>query len=116
MSYGGSMSVDAKVYVGGLPSDATSGELEDVFSRYGRLRKVWVARRPPGFAFIEFDDDRDAEDAVRALDGTLAHSASSFSFPHSSFFPSCRRVCGVRARVEMSTGRRRGGSGLSRGR
>lgn len=30
---------------------------------------VWVARRPPGYAFIEFDDKRDALDAIRALDG-----------------------------------------------
>jgi arginine/serine-rich splicing factor 7 len=30
---------------------------------------VWVARKPPGFAFIDFDDKRDAEDAIRDLDG-----------------------------------------------
>ena len=30
---------------------------------------VWVARRPPGYAFIEFDDKRDALDAIHALDG-----------------------------------------------
>ncbi|WCJ24291.1 Serine/arginine-rich splicing factor 3 [Euphorbia peplus] len=29
---------------------------------------VWVARRPPGYAFVEFDDCRDAMDAIRALD------------------------------------------------
>uniref|UniRef100_A0A0M3HQ86 RRM domain-containing protein n=1 Tax=Ascaris lumbricoides TaxID=6252 RepID=A0A0M3HQ86_ASCLU len=90
--------LDCKVYVGGLPNDATSQELEDAFHRFGRIRKVWVARRPPGFAFIEFEDSRDAEDAVRALDGT--------------------RICGVRARVELSHGRRRNGApdyGGSRG-
>ena len=81
--------LDCKVYVGGLPQDATSQELEDAFNRFGRIRKVWVARRPPGFAFIEFEDSRDAEDAVKALDGT--------------------RICGVRARVELSHGRRRNG-------
>jgi hypothetical protein len=30
---------------------------------------VWVARKPPGFAFIDFDDKRDAEDAICDLDG-----------------------------------------------
>jgi RNA recognition motif-containing protein len=35
---------------------------------------VWVARKPPGFAFIDFDDRRDAEDAIRDLDGMLAVS------------------------------------------
>ncbi|KAI1700535.1 RNA recognition motif domain-containing protein [Ditylenchus destructor] len=61
--------LDAKVYVGGLPEDATSQELEDAFHRFGRIRKVWVARRPPGFVFIEFEDARDAEDAVKGMDG-----------------------------------------------
>uniref|UniRef100_A0A915LUL9 RRM domain-containing protein n=1 Tax=Meloidogyne javanica TaxID=6303 RepID=A0A915LUL9_MELJA len=75
--------VEGKVYVGGLPEDATSEEIDDAFHKFGRIRKIWVARRPPGFAFVEFDDHRDAEDAVRALDGT--------------------RICGVKARVELST-------------
>jgi hypothetical protein len=30
---------------------------------------VWVARKPPGFAFIDFDDKRDAQDAIRDMDG-----------------------------------------------
>uniref|UniRef100_G3MR01 CCHC-type domain-containing protein n=1 Tax=Amblyomma maculatum TaxID=34609 RepID=G3MR01_AMBMU len=44
-------------------------DLEDEFRVYGVLRSVWVARRPPGYAFVEFDDRRDALDAIRALDG-----------------------------------------------
>ncbi|WKY07703.1 hypothetical protein Q1695_007293 [Nippostrongylus brasiliensis] len=83
--------LDAKVYIGGLPHDATSQEIEDTFHRFGRIRKVWVARRPPGFAFVEFEDTRDAEDAVKSLDGA--------------------RICGVRARVELSHGKRRNGAG-----
>ncbi|GMT24681.1 hypothetical protein PFISCL1PPCAC_15978, partial [Pristionchus fissidentatus] len=87
MPYGG------KVYIGGLPPDATSEEIEDAFSRYGKIFKVWVARRPPGFAFVEFEDERDAEDAVKSMDG--------------------QRICGVHARVELSHGRGRpsGGGG-----
>lgn len=34
---------------------------------------MWVARRPPGYAFIDFDDRRDAQDAIRDLDGELMY-------------------------------------------
>ncbi|KAH8235589.1 hypothetical protein KR032_003618 [Drosophila birchii] len=60
-----------KVYVGNLGSSASKYEIENAFSKYGPLRNVWVARNPPGFAFVEFEDRRDAEDATRGLDGTL---------------------------------------------
>ncbi|PSS13579.1 Serine/arginine-rich splicing factor like [Actinidia chinensis var. chinensis] len=59
----------ARVYVGNLDPRVSERELEDEFRIYGVLRSVWVARRPPGYAFIEFDDRRDALDAIRALDG-----------------------------------------------
>lgn len=52
-----------------LGNHASQEELEDAFSRYGRVRKVWVARNPPGFAFVEMEEPRDAEEATRALDG-----------------------------------------------
>ena len=65
---------ESKVYVGDLPRDAEERELERAFGHYGPLKSVWVARNPPGFAFLEFEDPRDAEDAVRALDGTLVHT------------------------------------------
>ena len=87
-----------KVYIGNLGNNASKYEIEEVFNKYGKLKNVWVARNPPGFAFVEFEDERDAEDSVRALDGT--------------------RICGVRASVEMSSGRsrRRGGGGGGGGR
>uniref|UniRef100_A0A8B9CF10 Serine and arginine rich splicing factor 7 n=1 Tax=Anser brachyrhynchus TaxID=132585 RepID=A0A8B9CF10_9AVES len=78
--YGG----ETKVYVGNLGTGAGKGELERAFSYYGPLRTVWIARNPPGFAFVEFEDPRDAEDAVRGLDGKV--------------------ICGSRVRVEVSTG------------
>lgn len=57
------------MYVGNLGTGAGKGELERAFSYYGPLRTVWIARNPPGFAFVEFEDPRDAEDAVLGLDG-----------------------------------------------
>lgn len=61
--------LDCKVYVGNLGSNGNKTELERSFGYYGPLRSVWVARNPPGFAFVEFEDPRDATDAVRELDG-----------------------------------------------
>lgn len=87
MSRPGDWNLDCKVYIGDLGHGCPKNELEDKFSRYGTLKNVWVARRPAGFAFVEFDDPRDAEDAVRALDGT--------------------RINGRRVKVEMSSGRSR---------
>lgn len=80
-----------KVYIGNLGDSASKHEIESTFNKYGPLKNVWIARNPPGFAFVEFEDPRDAEDAVRGLDGT--------------------RLSGNRIRVEMSSGRSRSSRG-----
>ena len=49
------------VYVGNLDERATPRDIREEFDRYGRIRDVWIARNPPGFAFVEFEDDRDAK-------------------------------------------------------
>ncbi|EPS60072.1 hypothetical protein M569_14729, partial [Genlisea aurea] len=61
----------SRVYVGNLDPRVTERELEDEFRVFGVIRSVWVARRPPGYAFIDFDDRRDAQDAIRELDGCI---------------------------------------------
>ncbi|KAK0572789.1 hypothetical protein LWI29_037361 [Acer saccharum] len=58
----------SRVYVGNLDSRVSERDLEDEFRVFGVIRSVWVARRPPGYAFIDFDDHRDAQDAIRELD------------------------------------------------
>ncbi|XP_065678460.1 serine/arginine-rich splicing factor 7-like [Hydra vulgaris] len=82
----------SRIFIGGLPEDASRTELEREFECIGRLRDVWVARNPPGFGFIIFEDPRDAEDAVREMDG--------------------KKICGSRIRVELA----RATTGGSRGR
>ncbi|XP_054866360.1 serine/arginine-rich splicing factor 7, partial [Amphiprion ocellaris] len=62
-------SAKTKVYVGNLGTEAGKGELEWALGFYGPLRTVWIARNPPGFTFVEFEDSGDADDAVRGLDG-----------------------------------------------
>ena len=43
--------------------------LRNHYPMYCRLKSVWVARNPAGFAFVEFEDSRDADDAIAGLDG-----------------------------------------------
>ncbi|XP_067938843.1 serine/arginine-rich splicing factor 1-like [Watersipora subatra] len=61
-----------RIYVGNLPPDIRSNEVEQLFEKYGKIVKVELkngAGRGPPFAFIEFEDYRDAEDAVRTQNG-----------------------------------------------
>ena len=59
-----------KLYVGDLARDTTEKDLERAFNYYGPLKSVWVARNPAGFGFVEYEDRRDADDAVNGLDGS----------------------------------------------
>ena len=56
-NYGGNN--ECKVYVGNLPSDIRSRDLEDIFYKYGKIVDVDLHnRRGPPFAFVEFEDAR----------------------------------------------------------
>ncbi|KAK2142262.1 hypothetical protein LSH36_979g01071 [Paralvinella palmiformis] len=94
------MPSECKLYVGALGRDTTKKDLEHAFGYYGQLVDVWMPRNSQGFAFVEFEDSRDAADALKSMDGT--------------------EVCGARIRVEFSSDRRgqrsRGGAGAFRGR
>ncbi|KAK9682976.1 hypothetical protein RND81_10G110400 [Saponaria officinalis] len=59
----------SRVYVGNLDPRVNERDLEDEFRVFGVIRSVWVARRPPGYAFVDFEDPRDAKDAIHELDG-----------------------------------------------
>jgi len=76
----------SKVYVGNLSRDTNERDLERAFEKFGRVNHVWIASNPPGFAFVEMNDRRDAEEAVDELDG--------------------REIRGNRVRVEFSRGKR----------
>lgn len=79
----------SRIYVGNLNEKVSKREVELEFETFGPLRDVWVARNPPGFAFVVFEDKRDAEDAIKDMDE--------------------RYVFGCKIRVEMARGPTRGG-------
>ncbi|CDW52879.1 RRM 1 domain containing protein [Trichuris trichiura] len=68
-----------RVYIGRLPYKARERDVEDFFRGFGRIREVLLKS---GFGFVEFDDPRDADDAVYSLNG--------------------RELCGERVIVEMT--------------
>nr|CAD2163391.1 unnamed protein product [Meloidogyne enterolobii]CAD2190383.1 unnamed protein product [Meloidogyne enterolobii] len=69
----------SRVYIGNLPSRATERDLEHFFKGFGKIRDVMLKN---GFGFVEFDDSRDADDAVYEQNG--------------------RELCGHRVVVEIS--------------
>ncbi|ELU06855.1 hypothetical protein CAPTEDRAFT_164776 [Capitella teleta] len=71
-----------RVFVGELGSRAGKYELEKEFEYFGPIVDVWVARNPPGFAFVVYKHSADAKKAVKELDG--------------------RMICGRRVRVELA--------------
>ena len=67
-----------RLFVGGLPEDRApeKWEMEAVFAPYGEVKDVWVARDPPGYAFVEFENAENATNAITALNDTEAFGVS----------------------------------------
>ena len=55
-----------RVYVGGLSHRCRERDIEKFFRKYGKLREISMKN---GYAFVEFDDYRDADDAVYECNG-----------------------------------------------
>uniref|UniRef100_A0A8C3JLA1 Serine and arginine rich splicing factor 5 n=5 Tax=Neoaves TaxID=3078114 RepID=A0A8C3JLA1_9CHAR len=55
-----------RVFIGRLNPAAREKDVERFFKGYGRIRDIDLKR---GFGFVEFEDPRDADDAVYELDG-----------------------------------------------
>ncbi len=55
-----------RVYLGNISDDCRERDVEKFFKGYGKLREISLKN---GYGFVEFDDDRDADDAVHDLDG-----------------------------------------------
>ncbi|XP_072394949.1 LOW QUALITY PROTEIN: uncharacterized protein [Diabrotica undecimpunctata] len=58
--------VGSRVYVGGLPYGTSERDLERFFRGYDRMGDVLIKN---GYGFVEFEDYRDADDAVYELNG-----------------------------------------------
>uniref|UniRef100_A0A2I3T3F2 RRM domain-containing protein n=2 Tax=Pan TaxID=9596 RepID=A0A2I3T3F2_PANTR len=57
---------DERIYVVNLPTNVREKDVEDLFYKYGRIRKIELKNGHclVPFALVRFEDPRDAEDAV----------------------------------------------------
>ena len=58
---------DTKVFLGNLPPDCKVSDIQQFLDKFGRVRNILIKQGKYGFA--EFDDPRDADDAVYELHG-----------------------------------------------
>ena len=63
-----------KLFVAGLPFDVDDQELQEMFETYGTVGSAKVildreTRKSRGFGFVEFANDAEAKEAIKALDG-----------------------------------------------
>ncbi|KAG8513350.1 Serine/arginine-rich splicing factor 6, partial [Galemys pyrenaicus] len=81
-----------RVYIGRLSYNVREKDIQRFFSGYGRLLEIDLKN---GYGFVEFEDSRDADDAVYELNG--------------------KELCGERVIVEHARGPRRDRDGYSYG-
>ena len=79
-----------------MPNDVRSKDIEDLFYKYGKIKYIDLKnRKGPPFAFVEFEDPADADEAIEKRDG--------YNFE------------GHRLRVELQKGPKGDSSGGGRG-
>jgi RNA recognition motif-containing protein len=64
--------MNVNIYVGNLAYSVTEDQLRDAFSQYGAVSRVNLiidreTGRSKGFAFVEMDDNSEAEAAIKEL-------------------------------------------------
>ena len=83
--------ISSKLFVGNLSYDTTQDEIEALFTEVGDIKEVFLPAdrmtgRPRGFAFVEYEDELNAAEAIRKFDGhdlkgrTLRVSEASTGF------------------------------------
>ena len=67
--------MSTKLYVGNLPYSLKESDLLDTFKQYGNVISAKVVLdketgRSKGFGFVEMENENDANNAIKALNGT----------------------------------------------
>lgn len=83
---------NCRVFIGHLSNRATETDVDRFFEGFGRIKEINLKS---GYGFVEFEDSRDADDAVYELNN--------------------QTLCGQRVTVELAKGVRRDRSGYGGG-
>ena len=67
--------MNKKLYVGGLPFSVTDDQLKTIFESHGTVESAKVITdrytdKSRGFGFVEMSSQQEAEQAIKALNGT----------------------------------------------
>jgi len=67
--------LSTKLYVGNLPWTFSNNQLQDTFKKHGNVVSAKVVTdketgKSKGFGFVEMENDNDAGNAVKALNGS----------------------------------------------
>lgn len=92
----------SRLYIGHLPARCDERDIEKFFKGYGRLRDVVLKN---GYGFVEFYNDKDAEDAVYDLHGREM-GGERIIVQHAKMPPGARGGFGGRASYGSSYGGR----------
>ncbi|XP_069769074.1 squamous cell carcinoma antigen recognized by T-cells 3 [Narcine bancroftii] len=64
-----------KIFISGLPFSCTREDLEEICKEYGNLKEIRLVTnrsgKPKGLAYVEFENETQASQAVLKLDGTV---------------------------------------------
>lgn len=69
------------IFVGNLDAETTEEELRKLFEAYGKVEHVNIIKDretgvPRGFAFVEMTNEREATQAIEALNGSILRGRS----------------------------------------
>ncbi len=69
------------LYVGNMGTETTEDELRKAFAVYGAVQTVSIINdrdtgRPRGFAFVEMEGDKEAQEALMGLNGSTLGGAT----------------------------------------
>merc|ERR1711936_1177207 len=68
-SYRSRSSEGYRLHVGDINEDCRKRDLEKIFSKYGRLKEIWLATYAPFYAFINYESKSDMEYACQRTNG-----------------------------------------------